>query len=247
MRTRSNRSCALLAAAAVSSLVLASTSDAGAQTVIVQQPPPQPVQVQQVQPVYPPGYAPGYAPGYGPAPGPQYTAPIYQEVQPSYVPQSVAMSGPRMIKDWNEGEPVPPGYHPTTRVKKGFVIGGAVTFGTMYLLTALGASIADAGCSGFGGGGSCANALFVPVVGPFIQMGQCKNGNCGLGDFWLGFDGVVQAAGLAMFIYGLASPSTVLVRNDLGSNTKPKAPKLALTPLPIFTPSVQGMGLLGTF
>jgi hypothetical protein len=238
MRTRSY---ALLAAAAVSSLVLASATDASAQTVIVNQPPAQPVQVQQAQPVYPPGYAPGYAPGYGPqyAPQPQYTAPIYQEVQPSYVPQSVAMSGPRMIRDWNEGEPIPPGYHPTTRVKKGFVIGGAVTFGVMYLFTAFAGSIVDAS-------GAQGSALLVPVVGPFIQMGQCS-GNCAVPDFWLGFDGVVQAAGLAMFIYGLAAPSTVLVRNDLGTTTAPKAPKLALTPVPILTPNLQGMGFVGTF
>jgi len=226
----------LLAAAAAASFVLASATDAAAQTVIVTQQPP----VQPVQPAYPPGYAPGYGPPVG---GPVYTAPIYQETQPSYVPQSVAMSGPRMIKDWNEGDPIPPGYHPTTRIKKGFVIAGAVTFGTTYLITAFGASIADAASS------NSASALFVPIAGPFIQMGQCGNGGCGaVGDFWLGFDGVVQAAGLAMFIYGLASPTTVLVRNDLGSNEmKPKAPKLALTPVPILSGTTQGIGLLGQF
>jgi hypothetical protein len=232
-----NRSSVLLAAAAVSSLVLASTSDASAQTVIVQQQ-PQPVQVQQVQPVYPPGYAPGYGPGY--------TTPIYQETQPSYVPQSVAMSGPRIIRDWNEGEPIPPGYHESTRIRKGLVAAGASIFGGMYLFTILGASIADAGCSsglGGSGSGSCATALFAPIVGPFIQMGQ---GNTTLGNFWLGFDGVVQAGGLAMFIIGLAAPTTVLVRNDLGY-APTKAPKLALTPVPIVSPTVQGMGLVGTF
>jgi hypothetical protein len=230
------RNFSLLAAAAVASFVLASAADAGAQTVIVTQQPPQ--QYQQVQPAYPPGYAPGYGPPVG---GPVYTAPIYQETQPSYVPQSVAMSGPRMIKDWNEGDPIPPGYHPSTRLKKGWIIAGATTFGVTYLLTAFGASIADAAQD------NSATALFIPVAGPFIQMGQCS-GSCAVGDFWLGFDGVVQAAGLAMFIYGLASPSTVLVRNDLGSNeTKPKAPKLALTPVPILSPTTQGVGLLGTF
>jgi hypothetical protein len=238
MRTRSS---VILAAAAVSSLVLAATSDANAQTVIVQQQPVQPVQVQPVQPAYPPGYGPGYAPA-----APQYTAPLYQEVQPSYVPQSVAMSGPRIIKDWNEGEPIPPGYHETTRIRKGLVIGGASIFGGMYLLTIIGASIADGTCTAVGANSSCnANALFAPVVGPFIQMTQCQ-GSCGLGDFWLGFDGVVQAAGVAMFIAGLAAPSTVLVRNDLGYEA-PKPPKLALTPIPLVSPTMQGMGLLGRF
>lgn len=227
---------ALLAAAAVSSFVLASTTDAGAQTVIVQQQPVQPVQMQPVQPVQP-GYPPGYAPGYGPG----YTAPIYQETQPSYVPQSVAMSGPRVIRDWNEGEPIPPGYHESTRIRKGLVIGGAVTFGVMYLFTAFGATIADGACAGTCSVGS----LFVPVVGPFIYMGT--KGNTALDNFWLGFDGVVQAGGLAMFIIGLAAPSTVLVRNDLGTTATPKAPKLALTPVPLISPTAQGLGLLGTF
>jgi hypothetical protein len=234
------RSAVFLAAAAALTLALAAPRDASAQqTIMVQQPGVQPVQQYQVQPVYPPGYAPGY--------GPQYTAPIYQETQPSYVPQSVAMSGPRILKDWNEGDPIPPGYHPATRVRKGFVIGGAITFGVMYLFTALGATVADATCDGFSGSGSCANALFVPVVGPFIQMGQCSGSNCGLGDFWLGFDGVVQGLGLAMFIYGLAAPSTVLVRNDLGYEKPKDAPKLSFTPMPILTPTTQGMGFLGTF
>ncbi len=232
-----NRTPLILAAAAVSCFALAS-KDAHAQgtTVIVQgQQPPPGVVVQQV----PPGYAPGYAPpGYAPG----YTTPIYQETQPAYVPQSVAMSGPRVIKDWNEGDPIPAGYHPATRVKKGWIIGGAVTFGTVYLITALGASVADAASN------NSATPLFIPVAGPFIQMGNCGSGGCGpVGDFWLGFDGVVQGAGLAMLIYGIASPSTVLVRNDLGENIKPKAPKLALQPVPVVTPTMQGMGVIGTF
>src|SRR4051812_9278756 len=36
-----------------------------------------------------------------------------------YVPQSVASSGPRHINDWEEGEPIPRGYHPVHRIRKG--------------------------------------------------------------------------------------------------------------------------------
>jgi len=201
------------------------------------------VVVQQPQPAYPPGYAPAYPPGYVPAPGygpgPGYTTPVYQQVQPSYVPQSVAFSGPRVITDWSEGEPIPPGYHEATRIRKGLVIGGAVLFGTTYLFTALGASIVAA-CSGE----NCysAGSLFVPGVGPFIQMAQPGNG--AIGNFWLAVDGIAQLGGITMFVVGLAAPKSVLVRNDLGSSSK-KDFQLALSP--IVGPGQQGMGLVGTF
>lgn len=42
------------------------------------------------------------------APNGEYVAPLSQQTQQVYVPQSVALSGPRMIKDWQEGEPIPP-------------------------------------------------------------------------------------------------------------------------------------------
>jgi hypothetical protein len=230
----------LLALFASLGLLSAGTAHAQA-TVVVQQPQP------QVVPVYPQGgYAPAapvYPPGYVPGPGPGYTTPIYQQVQPSYVPQSVAFSGPRVITDWSEGEAIPPGYHESTRIRRGLVIGGAVLFGTTYLFTALGASVvAAAGCSGEG----CysAGALFVPGVGPFIQMAQPGNG--AIGNFWLAIDGLAQVGGITMFVVGLAAPKTVLVRNDLGEETtKKKDFQLALSP--IVAPGRQGMGLVGTF
>jgi hypothetical protein len=239
------RTSALLAASAVSlALVSASPAHAQATTVIVQgQPQPQP------GPAYPPGYAPGYAPGYGPAPayppgaapGPVYTTPIYQQTQPSYIPQSVAFSGPRVINDWSEGEPIPPGYHESTRIRRGLVIGGAVLFGTTYLLSALVGSIAITanddcqGCSG-----SSLGALLIPAVGPFVAMGN--SGNTALGDFWLAFDGLLQVGGITMFAVGIAAPKTVLVRNDLGSNQG-----IHLSLAPIVAPGRQGMGVIGTF
>ena len=40
-----------------------------------------------------------------------------------YVPQSVALSGPRIITDWNDDDPVPYGYHPSTRTRTGMIVG----------------------------------------------------------------------------------------------------------------------------
>jgi hypothetical protein len=243
------RSFAVLSAACF--LAVASTSPARAQstTVIVQgqpqgapvSPPPYP------SPIYPPNPA-----AYGPGPG--YTTPIYQQIQPSYVPQSVAFSGPRIITDWSDGEPIPPGYHEATRVRKGLVIGGAVLFGSTYLISAFtataGAANASETCAinmDFGSSQDCntgnpLTALFIPAVGPFIQMAHSGNG--AVGNFWLALDGIAQVGGITMFVVGLASPKTVLVRNDLGS-IKKKDFQLSLAP--IVSPQRQGMGVVGTF
>ena len=242
MRIRS----ALLAAALAGTLALTSNADA--------QQAPTPIVVEgqspAAQPPLPPGYvvAPGYAPpgyapvypGYPPGYGPGYTAPIYQQTQPSYIPQSVAFSGPRVINDWSEGEPVPPGYHSSTRVRKGLVVGGAVLFGTTYLLSALIAAVSTDVCNSNIGPCQSASTLFIPGVGPFIALGP--NGGSATGDFFLVLDGLAQIGGLAMFTIGLASPKTVLVRNDLGYDS---APHLSLAP--IFGAGRSEVGLVGTF
>ncbi len=120
------------------------------------------MQVQQAPPPPPPDAQ---------APNGQYVAPMQQQTQQTYVPQSVAMSGPRVIKDWQEGEPIPPGYHPSTRVRTGLVVGGATMFGASYLISVLIAAVGQDSCNYLG----CSNdaaPLFIPVVGPFVTMGN---------------------------------------------------------------------------
>jgi hypothetical protein len=142
------------------------------------------------------------------APGGEYVAPLSQQTQQTYVPQSVAISGPRQIRDWNDGDPIPPGYHPTQRARTGLIVGGAVMFGTLYFLSALVAAVAsDAGNTGD-------NALYLPGVGPFIQMTTTSSSTANL---FLALDGAIQSGGIAMLIYGIATPKTVLVRNDLAT------------------------------
>ena len=148
------------------------------------------------------------------APNGEYVAPMQQQTQQTYVPQSVAMSGPRVIKDWNEGEPIPPGYHPSSRVRGGLIGGGAGLFGAVYLLfgllpAAIGSDVCDVG--------GCKNTLwplYLPVVGPFITIGTVHNPGA-TGGIFLALDGLAQAGGVAMIIIG-AIGRTVLVRNDLG-------------------------------
>jgi hypothetical protein len=87
----------------------------------------QPAQIPQ-PPVYPPGYAPA---------GPGYPTPLSEQPQPSYVLQGGTISGPPVVKNWPEGEPIPLGYHSTTRTRIGPVVGGAVLFGVTYLARTL--------------------------------------------------------------------------------------------------------------
>jgi hypothetical protein len=184
----------------------------------------------QAQQQLPPSQPP---PASAQAPNGEYIAPLQQPTQQIYVPQSVALSGPRVIKDYEEGEPVPPGYHAESRVRTGLVVGGAVTFGVLYLISALTASaISDVNKTT---GGENADLLYVPVAGPFLQMTQTESST---GNVFLAIDGIAQAAGATMLIVGLTSPKTVLVRNDLA--------EVHVMPMKMGH-NGGGLGLVGTF
>lgn len=183
---------------------------------------------QSAPPAPPP---PGFEPQIAPQPMPP---------QGYYVPQSVANSGPRRITDWEEGEPIPPGYHPVTRIRKGLVIGGAVTFGVIYLTNVLVAVIHSDACKSLDCTSTSLKPLYAPIVGPFIQMGSTSSAT---GNFFLVLDGLLQAGGVAMLIAGIAAPKTVLVRNDLALTKK-----LEIRPTPMtFGPSSAGFGFVGKF
>lgn len=167
-----------------------------------------------------------------PPPPAQPPTVVYQSQSNYYgqVPQSVAMSGPRRITDWQEGDPIPPGYHPVSRVRVGLVAGGAALFGALYLITVVSAAIAQ----DVGDGKS--TALYAPIVGPFIIMPQTHSATANV---FLAIDGIGQAAGIAMLIGGIAAPKTILIRNDLGFTLRP-------TPMS-FGKSGNGFGFVGTF
>jgi hypothetical protein len=146
----------------------------------------------------------------------------------------VALSGPDEITDWEVGSPVPPGYHPVQRVRKGAIIGGAVTLGALWAISAFGAAIVhDANANG--GGTDNADALFIPVLGPFVQMSRTTSAT---GNLFNLVDGLGQSAGATLLIWGLTSPKTLLVRNDLG---------MTLMPTPYVSSRGAGLGLTGTF
>ena len=170
---------------------------------------------QAAAPAPAPQSAPAPAP-YPPPAAPQYPPPgPYQQPYPP--PQLMyAPPGPRYIKDWEEGQPVPYGYHPEARARKGMVIPGAVVFGVAYLLSTL---VAGGDNNSYDSStGTYRNdqyeALYIPVAGPFIQMASDSNAP---GDRQiLILDGLAQSAGVALLVCGLAFPRRILVRNDLG-------------------------------
>jgi hypothetical protein len=157
--------------------------------------------------------------------GPQYTAPLYQLTQPSYVPQSVALSGPSTISDWNPREPVPPGYRPVSRARRGLLITGASILGSLYMLAVLA-----------GGTDKSLTPLYVPVFGPFLQIATGHDSGSGANGV-LVLDGLGQTAGAVMLLIAATTTKTVLVRNDLAE----------VRIAPTVTKTGSGIGLVGRF
>jgi hypothetical protein len=249
LQSSSSAALALVAAAAIS--LAPAVAHAQGAPPPPSSPPPDPNAPQGYAPP-PQGYAPppqGYAPppqGYAPQPGyppPQGYAPPPSGYAPppGYVPPPAsyyappAAHGPVTITDWDDGTPIPPGYRVSTSIRKGLVVGGAITFGALYVVTATEGIIAGS----FGG-----SALgVIPVVGPFALIPGVGNGAGAVaGDFFLVLDGLGQAAGIAMFAAGFAAPKKILVRNDIVVSGVTFMPK----PM-TFGRNAAGFGLAGTF
>ena len=71
------------------------------------------------------------------------------------------------------------------------------------------------------GGDNKAGWLYLPVLGPFFELTESS---CASLNYILVLDGLAQATGAALFIYGLTSPMPVLVRNDLAMVTVTPTP-----------------------
>ena len=207
----------------------------------------------QVAPLPPPGYAPppgypqgypqGYPPpGYAPPPGypqgyPQgYPPPGYGQPPPGYGPNSYGYGPPGSTLPatlaYEEGDPIPPGYRVDSRIRKGLVIGGAVTFGVPWFFSAMIASIGDSLSRS-----SDLWPLYIPALGPFIAMGTLETE--GPGTFWLAVDGLAQSGGIAMLIAGIVAQEKRLVRSTEHD--------VSVTVMPLrFGPHGAGLGLVGT-
>jgi hypothetical protein len=168
----------------------------------------------------------------GPSGPPVYVAPLSQQTQSTYVPQSVAMSGPAEINAVDDDRPAPDGYTPVLRKNKHLIVGGAVTFGVSYSISAFAAAVGDDANSN---GHNEVAALWIPVAGPFVQLADT---NSSTGKFFLAGLGGAQLAGAIMLFYGMTTDKRVFVRNDLVGS---------LTVTPMAGNGAQGMVLAGRF
>lgn len=164
---------------------------------------------------------------------PMYPAPLSQTMQPSYVPQSVALSGPEEIDDVEDGRYAPPGYTEVHRSRRHLIVGGAVTLGVSYGISAMVAAIGD-DARGSDGKNDVAS-MWVPVAGPFLQLAQTDSSTA---KFFLVGLGGAQVAGAIMLYVGMTSKQRVFVRNDLVSN-------VTITPYTMH--GTSGLALTGSF
>lgn len=202
------------AAVAATALAVAVATLASAPAAHAQQP------LDAASPAAPPGYAsappapphwPEAAPGAAPPGG-------------YMMPQLPPWANPKTI-EYEEGDPIPPGYQFETRADKALAIGGLTTFGTAYAISlVIGSAVlmSDDDDEGYA-------ALLVPIAGPYIAINTLDAEGAGV--FWLMVNGVMQTAGVAMLAAGLAAEDVYLKRQDVAAaGAKPSWTSAALRP-----------------
>jgi len=141
---------------------------------------------------------------------------------------------PSTIDEWPEGTPAPAGYHWERKARLGAIIAGACVLGVTWILTstvgALGYDLSTPKDSDY-------LWLYVPVAGPFVEL--LNNAPTATAKVFLVTDGLAQAAGAALLIYGVTSPVSRVVRND--------ASHLQITPVPTVSRNGAGLSVVGTF
>ncbi len=173
-------------------------------------------QVQYGQP--PPSYQQPYGqPTYG---QPTYGQPQYptyaQPYAPTYQPQV------RQVRYVEQETSV-----------KGLWIPGIVLFGVSYVLTGTLASAAVASSDYVG-------YSWIPLVGPWLMLGEAANDEQFAGAL---VGGIAQAAGLTMFVLGLALRQTVRVAVYSLDESNERAPRLALDLVPAPAGGMVGLSL----
>ncbi len=130
----------------------------------------------------------------------------------------------------------------TYRPSTAFVVGGLVTFGLAYSAAAVTGAVKQDHCGVANANTSICRTetwpLYIPLAGPFIQIGTVQGTDKNTITALLVIDGVVQVAGVAMFIYGLAHRSELVRYSE-------EKPRLQLAPF-AFT-NTAGLVAVGTF
>lgn len=157
-----------------------------------------PPQAPPAQP--PPDVPPPYPPPYPQVP-PQASSPGY------YPPAQTQAPAPRVERElpdelpYREGPP-PPGYRLEESTRKGLWIPGISMFGGAYALSVLVAQPSQNNGTSW---------LYVPVFGPWITIAECTECD-DLANSALAFDGLIQSAGVTLFILGLTLTQKKFVR-----------------------------------
>ncbi len=111
--------------------------------------------------------------------------------------------------DYQEGDIVPPGYEMKTRSEKGLLVGGIITFAVPYGISFLIGGLIT--LSGSNNDQEEFGPLLIPVIGPFITMGQWDRVN-EEGAFIMLANGFAQTAGAAMLVSSILMPEKYLER-----------------------------------
>jgi hypothetical protein len=144
---------------------------------------------------------------------------------------------------WQDDDPdsppagaTPQPYRPPPRMiherRSGFVSAGAIVFGLLYsvqLIAALGVGAGDQGCDS-----SCSNQrglVLLPIAGPWLADGADPHHGSLTPDLIFGG---IEAAGLAMLIFGLMG-------HDVLVGPPPEDRNLAF--LPFVTPQAEGLSM----
>lgn len=129
---------------------------------------------------------------------------------------------PRVIP-YRPNEPIPPGYEVRQRMRKEFVIGGAIGAGLFYGASVFyGVRELDSPNAPYG-------LMFLPVFGPFIVAAtgdfvNTKNvfGGTNSPRAFPIFLGVTQTAGVGVLLFGLFAGGKALVRKDASNIQRPE-------------------------
>lgn len=152
----------------------------------------------------------------------------------------------RADEPYVDGAPVPPGYRIENKREKVLIIGGSVSFGVAWVVTALASTLGNAfshlAVTEDGSGSSQQTNWvlgYIPIVGPIgvLATQPSAEQSPGMSTF-MASSSVIQAGGAAMLIAGIAlGPKKYLVEDA----------KREFHILPIAGPQVAGIQVSGTF
>lgn len=188
-------------------------------------------------PAPPPGFSPVAPPPPGTAPYPQQPPIVYYPApSPGLMPGATAQPAPPpppSIIPYEDGDPIPAGYHLESRARMNLVGTGIGLFVPFYAISTLSAAIAEAG------GNSNYWPMYIPTIGPVIAISTAKPEN-NFATFMLGLDTAAQTAGIGLIIWGMVAREKRLIR------IADSVPAFELAPLH-FGRGSAGLGISGSF